>query len=573
MANANIKAVITAEDRASAALVKFGSNVDTMGDKVATSLKRAAVAFVTASTAATAFALKSAVDFEQTRIGLENMLGSADRARKLLGDISKFAAETPFEFPELAQATRQLVAFGFSADDAFSTMKQLGDVSAAVGAPINDLAYLMGTLRAQGRAFTIDIRQFAMRGIPIYEYLGKVLGKNTQQITEMIEAGKIGFPEVQKAFQAMTAEGGAFHGTMAKQSKSLAGLWSTLKDNIGQTAREMIGITTTGDVKAGSLFDKLRVGAAELNTSLPELSRRFQETAMQIGDYLAPKVSALVNTIKENIGSFQELGRILGVVLVGGIGLAVDALNLFINIAVPIFNFLRDNTYIVAVLAGAFVGLKTALMFNNAVTAFMAGMALIRSSAVATTGIIGGTTAAAGALRSSLAVPMVMPAIAVGAALGALGLVIHKAIETQNVVEQSRRNVEASTAIAMRAVDALATRAAMGNARAIAELQKQGVRSIAVPGTPGFATGGFTGVGGANEVAGVVHRGEYVIPKSGVDQRTGMPKGGGGVNITIQAGAFMGSEVEARKFANSILSHLKDIAASKGTTLSSMMGA
>lgn len=254
----NVRAVITAEDRASAVLAGFGNSVRSVGASAVNALKGATVAFGAATAAASAFAVKGAADFEQTRIGLENMLGSAGKARDLLGDISKFAAETPFEFPELAQATRQLVAFGFSASDAFDTMKQLGDVSAAVGAPINDLAYLMGTLRTQGRAFTIDIRQFAMRGIPIYEYLAKVLKVNEQQIAAMIEEGKIGFPQVQKAFQMMTAEGGKFHNTMAKQSKSLSGLWSTLKDNIGFAAREIVGINTAGDVREGSIFDRLR---------------------------------------------------------------------------------------------------------------------------------------------------------------------------------------------------------------------------------------------------------------------------------------------------------------------------
>jgi hypothetical protein len=36
--------------------------------------------------------------------------------------------------------------------------------------------------------------------------------------------------------------------------------------------------------------------------------------------------------------------------------------------------------------------------------------------------------------------------------------------------------------------------------------------------------GGFTGEGGKYEPAGIVHRGEYVIPKEGVDQKTKLPK-------------------------------------------------
>lgn len=38
-----------------------------------------------------------------------------------------------------------------------------------------------------------------------------------------------------------------------------------------------------------------------------------------------------------------------------------------------------------------------------------------------------------------------------------------------------------------------------------------------------FASGGYTGAGGKYEVAGVVHKGEYVIPKEQVNQITGMP--------------------------------------------------
>lgn len=41
--------------------------------------------------------------------------------------------------------------------------------------------------------------------------------------------------------------------------------------------------------------------------------------------------------------------------------------------------------------------------------------------------------------------------------------------------------------------------------------------------TGNYYTGGFTGTGGMYEPAGIVHRGEYVIPKKDVNQRTGLP--------------------------------------------------
>lgn len=284
LSNNDLTITIRATDKASQVFAGVGGSLDKLDSNVSgfTSragaafgafAKRSAVALAAAGVAAGGFAVKSAGDFEQTRIGLENMLGSAERAKSLLADINRFAAETPFEFPELADATRQLVAFGFSGEDAFKTMQQLGDVSAAVGAPIGDLSYLMGTLRTQGRAFTIDIRQFAQRGIPIYEYLAKVMGVTEKEMSKLIEEGKVGFPEVQKAFEAMTGQGGKFYNTMERQSKSFNGQLSTLKDNLLNVGRNLVGIDKEGTVRSDSLFGKLTEGVGFLNEKLGGLGK------------------------------------------------------------------------------------------------------------------------------------------------------------------------------------------------------------------------------------------------------------------------------------------------------------
>ena len=432
---------------------KSGEAFDKLGSVATQAAKAAAVALGAAATATVAFGLKSAASFEQTRIGLENMLGSADAARDMLSKVSKFAAETPFEFPELAQATRQLVAFGFSGKDAFSTMKQLGDVSAAIGAPIGDLAYLMGTLRAQGRAFTIDIRQFAMRGIPIYEYLAKVFKTNTEEVTKLIEAGKVGFPEVQKAFQLMTAEGGKFHGTMEKQSKSLSGLFSTLKDNIGLTARELIGITQEGDIKPGSLFDNVRRGVNWLNSNLPQLVQNLQKSgrniasevlptlkqwgkniynvADSIAGYLGPKIEALVNSLRRLAPAIQRitsnllapLAGMLGQVVVFAIGKLLDSINLLTTILRPFMNLLSNMAPVLAFLAGAFVTLRTAMFIWDVIDKIRIGFMTLQLVTIP------GLVASLAGLAAFFTTPW---GIAVGLAATAVGFLAMKMIDNKN---------------------------------------------------------------------------------------------------------------------------------------------
>lgn len=78
-------------------------------------------------------------------------------------------------------------------------------------------------------------------------------------------------------------------------------------------------------------------------------------------------------------------------------------------------------------------------------------------------------------------------------------------------------------------------------------------------GYEGYALGGYTGAGDRNEIAGVVHRGEYVLPQEQVDQSTGQPKLGN-TNITINlSGTFATSEAEKRSVAQQIANALQQV--------------
>ena len=69
----------------------------------------------------------------------------------------------------------------------------------------------------------------------------------------------------------------------------------------------------------------------------------------------------------------------------------------------------------------------------------------------------------------------------------------------------------------------------------------------------GWASGGYTGQGGVNEVAGVVHKGEYVLPQEMVDQNTGTPKALGNTYVINVSGTFATSAAERRKVADQIV--------------------
>jgi hypothetical protein len=195
-------------------------------------------------------------EMEQLEVAFTTMLQSKEKADKLMQEIVEFAATTPFELKEVAGATKQLLAFGIPAEKIKDTLRQLGDVSAGIGQPLGEIAYLFGTIKTQGTAFTQDVRQFAQRGIPVYEELAKVLGVSVEKVGDFISAGKVGFPEIEQVFKNLTAAGSQFGGLMEAQSKTLLGQISNLRDGWEQMLNA-IGKSNQGvfnDAVAGLSF-------------------------------------------------------------------------------------------------------------------------------------------------------------------------------------------------------------------------------------------------------------------------------------------------------------------------------
>jgi tape measure domain-containing protein len=178
-------------------------------------------------------------EFQQLEVAFATMLGNKAEADELMQRTVELAATTPFDLQGVAQGTKQLLAYGSTAQDVTSEIKMLGNIAAGLSLPLGDLVYLYGTTRTQGRLFTQDLRQFMGRGIPLAEELAKQFGVTKDKVGELVTAGKVGFADVQKALVSMTSEGGKFYNLMEEQSKTISGQMSNLGDSIQQMFNEI----------------------------------------------------------------------------------------------------------------------------------------------------------------------------------------------------------------------------------------------------------------------------------------------------------------------------------------------
>lgn len=225
--------------------------------------------------------------FQQLEIDFTTMLKSGTQAKGLMDRLIDTAAKTPFDLQGIAQTTKQMLAYGSTVDNVVDEIVMLGNVASGVGAPLQDIAYLYGTLRTQGRAFTVDIRQFAGRGIPIYEELAKVLGVTKDEVTGLVSEGKVGFGEVEKAFQNMTGKAGVYYNLMQEQSKSLTGMISNMGDAWEQSLNKLGA--DNQDVFAGAIQS-----ATYMAEHLDDVLRILKAVAIGYGSV---KAAIVLNTL------------------------------------------------------------------------------------------------------------------------------------------------------------------------------------------------------------------------------------------------------------------------------------
>ena len=278
-------------------------------------------------------------EFQQLEVAFTTLLQNKEKADALMAEMVDLAAKTPFDLKGVADGARQLLAYGFAAEDITGTLTRLGNVAAGLGLPLERLTYLYGTTAVQGRLYARDMLQFTSSGIPVLQEMAKMYGKTTEEINEMVSAGKIGFEDVKKVIEGMTNEGGQFYNLMQEQSKTITGLISNLGDaldtmfnDIGKSQEGVIAGVLQGTISLVENYQKV------LDILVPLVATYGTYRAALIATAAIEKVQATITATKAILEQTKMLTR------------ATQAQILF-NKAV------KANPYVLA--ASALVGLVT----------------------------------------------------------------------------------------------------------------------------------------------------------------------------------------------------------------------
>jgi len=177
---------------------------------------------------------------ERAQIAFTGMLGDGKKAAAFLSELKDFAAKTPFEFEDLVRASQRLMAMGFAAKDVRPLLTSVGDAVAGLGggaAEIDRVTLALGQMQGRGKVATQEMNQLTEVGIPAWAILAQKFGIAESKLRDMVEKGVVPADKAIRALQEGMGE--KFAGQMVKNSQTLMGLFSTIKDETKFIAGEL----------------------------------------------------------------------------------------------------------------------------------------------------------------------------------------------------------------------------------------------------------------------------------------------------------------------------------------------
>lgn len=382
---------------------KLEGNFSKIGNVAKTAFKGVAVAVGAVSTAMVAgitAGVKYNATIEQYQTSFEVMTGSAEKAADVVERLKKLGAETPFEMTDLADTTQLLMNYGLTADEAIEKMQMLGDISQGSADKMNRIAMAYGQMSSAGKVQLEDIKQMIEAGFNPLQEISQSTGESMASLYDRISKGTISVDEITASMERSTSAGGKYFQSMDKQSQTINGQLSTLKDNAQQllgTLSEGISSVVSGNVLPslnnilGNLQTAFQTGgiegfATQLGKSLTDLAGQITQALPQFIETGTKIISNLITGIAQSLPTLipQAVQCIVAIVtgLLNNIDKIIDAgLQLIMGLVEGLINAIPE---LINAIPNIITGLVNGIV-NNLPKIIEAGIQLILSLA---TGLI-----------------------------------------------------------------------------------------------------------------------------------------------------------------------------------------
>lgn len=274
---------------------------------------------------------------EQYQTSFEVMTGSAEKATQITQQLKQIAANTPFELPQLADTTQLLMNYGFTADDAMKKMQMLGDISQGSADKMTRIATAYGQMSSAGKVSLEDVKQMIEAGFNPLQEISKSTGESMASLYDRISDGSLSVDEITASMERSTSAGGKYFQSMDKQSQTLNGKISTLKDTFNEFAgKAMQGLS---DVLSNTVIPAL-TGVLSHSDEIMAVLNALLPVIVAVGSaFAAWKIVNFIQDIPKMVGSVKT--AILGVnaaLAANPVGAVIAAISALVAVFLYLWN-------------------------------------------------------------------------------------------------------------------------------------------------------------------------------------------------------------------------------------------
>lgn len=305
---------------------------------------------------------------ERLDVQLKAVMGSIAGGKEASAWIQDFAKNTPLQLSEVTQVFVRLKAFGI--DPMAGAMQGIVDQAFKLGGgfeEVQGISLALGQAWAKQKLQGEEILQLIERGVPVWQMLEQVTGKNTAELQKLSEAGKLGRETISALMNEIATQS---RGAAADNMSLLSGLISNAQDNLAKFYRMV--------AESGALA-WLKNQLANLNAEFDRMANdgRLQAWAKRLSDgfiTMGETLKALIQTLYEWRTALTVLAQAwIGLKIAGWMGDLRSLYAQFIAMPVATATAAGGMTTAGTAAAGAAIGVR---VLGAAVKGLLAAMAV-----------------------------------------------------------------------------------------------------------------------------------------------------------------------------------------------------
>jgi len=195
--------------------------------------------------------LKVREEMQDIQSTMDVFLGDKSKSQKFVGELEDAAYYNMFEFSDLVEGSKQMLAYGQAVETIIPRLNQLSEVATATHKPLGQLVDMYNRAKSIGYVNGQMQQSWASQGIVLKDIMNEMgIASSSTKIT---------FEQLNQVLDHLTQEGGQFHGIMAAQLNNISAEEGQLADNLHSMYNEM-----------GQMFEGAKIKSLKMRSAMVE---------------------------------------------------------------------------------------------------------------------------------------------------------------------------------------------------------------------------------------------------------------------------------------------------------------